>query len=76
MNTMTAAFERRETLAASIARCDRADACFFQQRARDMAALAAFSLGHRAFPDAITFQRASAYYAGEARRCLSHLLEG
>jgi hypothetical protein len=68
-------FERRETLAASIAHMDAADCAFFQGRARDMAGLAAFALGARAFPQAITFQRATAYYAGQARRSLSRLIE-
>jgi hypothetical protein len=69
-------FATRETLAVSIARCDAADCAFFQARARDMAALAAFALSHRAFMQAITLQRAAAFYAGEARRCLFKLLEG
>ncbi len=76
MNAITTAFDRRETLAASITRCETADACFFQARACDMSALAAFALGVRAFPEAIAFQRAAAFFAAEARRSLFRLLEG
>ncbi len=75
MNAMTTAFDRRETLSASIARCDHADACFFQQRSMEMSTLAAFAVGVRAFPEAIAFQRASAFFAAEARRSLFRLLE-
>jgi hypothetical protein len=76
MNMMTSAFDQRESLEASIARLYRAEAIYYQQRAADNSALAAFALVSRAFPEASAFQRAAAYFAAEAWRCLSRLLEG
>jgi hypothetical protein len=69
------AFDRRETLAESVARLNRADAIFFQTRAADQYKLAEFAFGCRQFPQAITFQRAAAYYAAQALHSLSRFLE-
>lgn len=73
---MSMMFERRETLAASIARLDRAEAEYFQERAADNAVLAAYAMGTGApIETAARLQRASAFFSVEARRSLSRLLE-
>ena len=64
-----------ETLAASIGRLDRADAIYWQQRAKDNAALAAYALHIGALSQAAEFQRATSYFAAEALRSLSRLIE-
>ena len=69
------AFETRETLAASIARLNRTDAAYFQQRAANNSALAAYALDTGAPVETTArLQRASAYFAGEARRSLARLI--
>jgi hypothetical protein len=74
---MATAFKGRKTLAASIARLDRADAEYFQQRAADNSASAAYALGADAPVETTArLQRAAAFFAGEARRSLFRLLEG
>ena len=69
------AFDRGETLTASITRLDRADAIYWQQRAKDNATLAAYALDIRALTRAAEFQRTASYFAAEALRSLSRLIE-
>jgi len=69
------AFDRRETLAASIVRLDRAEAVYFQQRAANNATLATLAFDAGDIRRAATFQRAAAYFAAEGRRSLFRLLE-
>jgi hypothetical protein len=64
-----------ETLAQSIARLYRADAIYFQTRAADNAALAAYGLEAGARSHAAKFQRAAAFFAAEAWRALARLIE-
>jgi hypothetical protein len=69
--------KQRETLAASIARFDREEAVYFQARAADNSALAVYALGAGAPAETTArLQRAAAFFAGEARRSLTRLLEG
>jgi hypothetical protein len=69
-------FESRETLAASVARMDASEAIYFQERAADNAALAAYALDMGAPAEtAARLQRAAAFFAGETRRSLTRLLE-
>jgi hypothetical protein len=76
MNVMATTFERHETLAASIARLNRADGEYFAQRAADASTLAAYALDTRAPVETTArLQRAAAFFAGEARRSLNQLLE-
>lgn len=64
-----------ETLAASIARAYRADAIYFQARAKDNAALASYTLEAGVAFHACRFQRSAAFFAAEAWRSLSRLIE-
>ena len=68
-------FDTRETLAQSVARLYRADAIYFQQRAANNAALAVYALDTGALDRACDFQRAAAYFAAQAWRSLSRLIE-
>jgi hypothetical protein len=73
---MATASEHRETLSVSVARLNRADAEYFQQRAADNSTLAAYALGVGApVETTASLQRASAYFANEARRSLARLIE-
>jgi hypothetical protein len=74
--TTSTAFEQRETLAASIARFDREEAVYFQARAADNSALAAYARDTGAPADTTSsLQRAAAFFGGEARRSLARLIE-
>jgi hypothetical protein len=75
MNAAVSAFDRvyprasgGKTLAASIARLDRADAIYFLQRASNNATLATLAFDAGDIWRATMFQRAAAYFAAEARR--------
>jgi hypothetical protein len=70
-------FEARETLAQSIARLDRADAAYFQERAANNAVLAAYALNTGASAETTSeLQRTAAFFGDEARRALFRILEG
>jgi hypothetical protein len=69
-------FDSCETLGASIARLNRQEAIYFQQRAANNSALAAYALDRGAPVETTArLQRASAYFANEARRSLAQLIE-
>jgi hypothetical protein len=72
---MITAFDRRETLAASIARMDRLEAGYFQERAANNTTLATLAFEAGDMGRAATFQRAAAYFAAEAHRLIPRLLE-
>jgi hypothetical protein len=70
-------FDRRETLAASIARLNRQEAIFFQEHAAEISALAVYARDTAEPAETVViFQCASAYFANEARRSLARLIEG
>jgi hypothetical protein len=77
MNMMTAPFERRETLEASIARLYQQEAIFYQEHAARVSALGRYARDTGEPGETVaTFQEASAYFANEARRALFRLRGG